>query len=140
MRLLASGRRRQAASLEEEVIGVLVVSVGLTLADLILRDRPDLNRLQGLSLEFDVGDDTLPNDRLVQQDVCRRRLKDEIPQIIEDRPAAIDLDTVQQRRAITMISAPASTSACVHFFSHSGGLSRSGNSSSMIVRKGLSKT
>ena len=53
MRLLASGRRRQAASLEEEVIGVLVVSVGLTLADLILRDRPDLNRLQGLSLKFD---------------------------------------------------------------------------------------
>src|SRR6516165_4318777 len=94
VRLLAGRRRRQATCLQEEVIGVLVPSVGLTLANLVLRDRAELDGFEILPLVLDVGDHAFPVDRFVQQNVGRRRLKDKIPEIEKDRPAAINLDTV----------------------------------------------
>src|ERR1700694_4324908 len=45
-RLLASSGRGQPACLEEKIIRVFVLSVSLTLANLVLRDRPELYRLQ----------------------------------------------------------------------------------------------
>src|SRR5205814_1721075 len=79
-RLLAGCGCWQAACLEKEVVRVLVMRVGLTFANLILRDGAELDGLQSLSLEVDIGDHAFPNDRFVEQDVCRRRLKYEIAQ------------------------------------------------------------
>src|ERR1700736_2856024 len=100
MRLLARRRRWQAACLKEEVIRVFVLSIGLTLANLILGDGSELNRLQILALEVDIGDHAFPVDGFVEQCVYRRRLKNEITQIEKNRPAAINLDTVQERRTM----------------------------------------
>jgi len=77
---------------------VLVMRVGLTLANLIHRDRPELNGLQIPSLEVDIGDRALPDNRFVEQYIRRGRLKNEITQVVKDRPVAINLDSMQERR------------------------------------------
>ena len=90
----------QAACLEEEIIRVLVLSIGLPLANLILRDRLELDGSQILPLEVDISDYAFPVDRLVELYLCRRRLKNEIAQIEKNWPATINLDTVQERSAV----------------------------------------
>ena len=87
----------------DEIRDVTVIGagpVGLALANLVLRDRPKLNRLQTPSLKFDIGDHAFPSDRFIEQCVGGRHLENEIPQIEKDRTAAIDLDAMQQRSAV----------------------------------------
>ena len=67
MRLLPCRRFRQSTCLKKKIVGMFLMHVGLTLADLVLRDRAELDRLQVPALELDVGDNTLPQDRLVER-------------------------------------------------------------------------
>src|SRR6478672_11017054 len=53
-------RRGQAAGVEELVVGVLVVNVGLALAEVVQGDCPEGNRLQIRPLKLDVRDRALP--------------------------------------------------------------------------------
>lgn len=67
----------QAVCVEEKVIRVRVVNVGLALANLIQEDRPERNRFQILSLVFQISDYAFPNDRFVKTS-CRRNIKNEV--------------------------------------------------------------
>src|SRR5665213_2551849 len=75
---------------------MFIMHVGLTLADLVLRDRAELDRLQIPALELDVGDNALPQDRLVEQRIGRRYLKNKIAELEEDRLPVVNLLAVQQ--------------------------------------------
>src|ERR1700681_928423 len=98
MRLLPCCQLRQSTGLEKKIVGMFLMHVGLTLADLVLRDRAELDRLQVPALKLDVGDDALPQDRLVQQRIRRRDLENKISEIEEDRMPVVNLNAVQQRR------------------------------------------
>src|SRR6202030_1876725 len=100
MRLLPCCQLRQSTCLEKEIVGMFLMHVGLTLADLVLRDRAGLDRLQVPCLELDVGDDALPQDRLVQQRIRRRDLENKISEIEEDRMPVVNLNAVQERSPV----------------------------------------
>ena len=69
----------QAACIEELVIRVPVVSVGLALANLIQHNRSERNRFQILSLVLEIGDYTFPDDRLVKPVIVGGKLKMKFP-------------------------------------------------------------
>src|SRR5580658_11363827 len=100
MRLLPRCRLRQSTRLEKKIVGMFLMHVGLTLADLVLRDRAKLDRVQVPALELDVGNDALPQDRLVQQRIRRRDLENKISEIEKDRMPVVNLNAVQQRSAV----------------------------------------
>jgi len=56
MRLLVGSRPWQAACLQEEIVRLLVVNVGLALSDLVLRYGAELDGFQRSSFELDIGD------------------------------------------------------------------------------------
>ena len=64
------------------------------------RNDIDCSFLRALTLKFDVGDRALPIHRFVDIRQRRRQIVNEVTQIVEDGPAAINLHTVQQRRAV----------------------------------------
>src|SRR5258708_760436 len=118
MRFLARNWRWQAACSDEgtwklwKTIRVIVLCIDLTLAHLIQRDRPELNRLQFLSLELNRRDDAFPYDRF--QELCRFcqwQIKYEITQIVEDRPVVINFHTLHDRRAMHHYD----VRACIYF-------------------------
>src|SRR4051794_31138217 len=96
MRLLACCRLRQSTCLEKQIVGMFLMHIGLAFADLVLRDRAELDRLQVPALKLDVCDYALPQNRLVKQRIRRRDLEDKIAEIEEDRPAVVNLNAVQQ--------------------------------------------
>src|SRR5579863_1335336 len=100
MRLLPCCRLRQSTGLEKKIIGMFLMHVGLTLADLVLRDRAEPDRLQVPALELHIRDDALPQDRLLQQRIRRRDLENKISEIEEDRVPTVNLDAVQQGRSV----------------------------------------
>src|ERR1700689_3081536 len=100
MRLLPGCRLRQSTCLEKKIVGMFLMHVGLTLTDLVLRDRAELDRLQAPALELDVGDDALPQDRLIEQRIRRRDLENKIAQIEEDRMPVVNLDAVRQGSSV----------------------------------------
>src|SRR5262249_20722291 len=97
MRLLPRCRPRQPTCLEKKIVGMFLMHVGLTLADFVLRDRAELDRLQVPALEFDVGDNALPQVGLVEQRIRRWNLENKIAEIEEDRMPVVNLNAVQQR-------------------------------------------
>src|ERR1700733_6279600 len=98
MRLLPCCRLRQSTCLEKKIVGMFLMHVGLTLPDLVLGDRAELDRLQVPALKLDVGDNALPQDRLVEQRIRRRDLENKIAEIEEDRMPVGKLKPVHQRR------------------------------------------
>ena len=98
--------------MEEFVVGICIVDVGLALAHVVQNNRSERNRLKVLSLKFHVRHDALPSHRFVNVRQPGWQVIDEVAQVIEDGTALIDLHAMEQRPpCITMMSAPASTSA-----------------------------
>src|SRR5580700_7327218 len=96
MRLLVGSRPWQAACLQEEIVRLLVVNVGLALSDLVLRYGAELDGFQRSSFELDIGDHAFPIDWFVEIYQCRRQLEDEISQIKKDGSIAINLHAMQE--------------------------------------------
>jgi len=99
-------------------------------------NRPKRNRSEGLPLilalslplrsapKLDGRDHALPCHRLVDVRQHRRHVVNEVAKIVENRPAVIDLDPVQQRApASPRYPRPRQSRRGVHFFSHSFGAS-----------------
>jgi hypothetical protein len=85
MRLLVGSRSWQAACLQEEIVRLLVVNVGLALSDLVLRYGAELDGFQHSSFKLDIGDHAFPIDWFVEIYQCRRQLEDEIAAISAPR-------------------------------------------------------
>src|ERR1700730_16445512 len=98
--LIPSREFWQTASLEEEIIGVLVAEVWFALANLIHNDRLKRDRLKVFSLERDMRDSAFPVDRFVELYVRGWHVKNKVSQIVKDRPPLIDFHAMQQRRAM----------------------------------------
>jgi len=94
--LIACRQLRQAASLKEQIVRVFVLKVGLPLANLVQRDRLERNRLEIFPLKFDMGDNTFPKDRLIELNIHRRYIKDEVAEVVKDWPLVINLHAVYQ--------------------------------------------
>src|SRR5437870_10599178 len=95
------------------------------------------NRLEIFPLEFDMGDHTFPEDRLIELNIDWRYIEDEIAEVVKDWALVINLHAVHKRHAMHDDDVrPASISSCVHFLSQSAGANRSGNSSLSIAANG----
>src|SRR5260370_35822346 len=79
---------------------MLVPNVGLSLTNLIHRNRLEGNRLQIFPLELNVGDHAFPDYGLVALYIRRRHIKDEIAEIVKDGPIVKYLHSVYQWRAM----------------------------------------
>src|SRR5579871_1018908 len=82
---VARGRCGQAARVEEEIVVVLVLHVGLSLSDFVHYDGLERDRLEVLSPKLDVRDDAFPIDWFVELYVGGRRVEDEIAEVEENR-------------------------------------------------------
>lgn len=71
------------------------------------------NRLHSLSLEFDGGENAFSGDQFLNGLDSRRRIKNEITQIIEDRSVVIDLCTVEERRPVHHYDIRAGITPCM---------------------------
>ncbi len=56
--------------------------------------------MQTFPLEPDVRDHAFPDDGFLKPYIYRWQIKNEVAQIVKDRPVMIDLHTVHQRRAM----------------------------------------